>query len=95
MAVQEQSRFRAYRFRGKAWRLLWLRSGDAPGVALERGDTVLAEAALSQETLATFRNRRVYWLDLGSKTRSREGSPLTEELALYLGRYGVRLARDA
>jgi hypothetical protein len=37
----------------------------------------------------------VHWLDLGSKTRSRDGSPLTEELALYLGRYGVRLARDA
>ncbi len=65
------------------------------GVEPERGDTVLAEAALSRETLATFRNRRVYWLDLGSKTRSRDGSPLTEEVALFLGRYGVRLVRDA
>ena len=46
-------------------------------------------------TIATFRNRRVYWLDLGSKTRSRDGSPLTEEVALFLGRYGVRLVRDA
>ena len=95
--VQEQSPFRAYRYRGKAWRLLWLRHGGAPGggVEPERGDTVLAEAALSRETLATFRNRRVYWLDLGSKTRSRDGSPLTEEVALFLGRYGVRLVRDA
>jgi len=95
--VQEQSPFRAYRYRGKAWRLLWLRHGGAlgEGVEPERGDTVLAEAALSRETLATFRNRRVYWLDLGSKTRSRDGSPLTEEVALFLGRYGVRLVRDA
>jgi len=31
---------------------------------------------------------------LGSKTRSEGGSPLTEELALFLGRYGIRLRRD-
>jgi hypothetical protein len=46
------------------------------------------------ETHSRFREQRVHWLDLGGHTRSREGSPLTEELALYLGRYGVRLVRD-
>jgi hypothetical protein len=36
----------------------------------------------------------VHWIDLGAKARSREGSPLTEELVLFLGRYGIRLVRD-
>jgi hypothetical protein len=56
---------------------------------------VLAESALPEAVREQFRARGVHWLDLGSKTRSRDGSPLTEELALYLGRYGIRLARDA
>jgi acetyltransferase-like isoleucine patch superfamily enzyme len=92
VSVDEQGPFRAYRFRRKVWRLLRLH-GAALG-SLNRGDTVLSEAALSQEMLAVLREQGVYWLDLGGRTRSREGSPLTEELALYLGRYGVRLARD-
>ncbi len=93
VSVDEQGPFRAYRFGRKAWRLLRLRGGAS--VSPDRADTVLAEFALPAETLAGFRKRGVYWLDLGGRTRSREGSPLTEELALYLGRYGVRLARDA
>src|SRR5438552_2120249 len=93
VTVDEQGPFRAYRFGRKAWRLLWLR-GAALG-SVKRGDTVLTEAALPQEMLAQLRDEGVYWLDLGGRTRSREGSPLTEELALYLGRYGVRLVRDA
>ncbi|PYP02091.1 MAG: hypothetical protein DMD27_16165 [Gemmatimonadetes bacterium] len=93
VTLDEQPPFRAYRFGRKSWRLLWLR-GSAP-VSPDRGDTVLAEIALPFEMLAGFRKRGVYWLDLGGRTRSRDGSPLTEELALYLGRYGVRLARDA
>jgi len=56
---------------------------------------VLAGSALPQALRDGFRTRGVHWLDLGSKTRSRGGTPLTEELALYLGRYGIRLARDA
>jgi len=93
VTVDERAPFRVYRFGRKSWRLLWLRDGAAP-VALNRGDTVLTEVALSAETLSMFREQRVCWLDLGGRTRSREGSPLTEELALYLGRYGVRLVRD-
>ena len=43
--------------------------------------------APSSSELTAFYSARSGW-------RSREGSPLTEELALFLGRYGVRLARD-
>jgi acetyltransferase-like isoleucine patch superfamily enzyme len=93
VTVDEQPPFRMYRFGRKSWRLLWWRGGAAP-VALNRGDTLFAEAAVAPETLSRFREQGVYWLDLGGRTRSREGSPLTEELALYLGRYGVRLVRD-
>jgi len=92
VSVEEQEPFRVYRFGRKAWRL-WRLQGAAPG-SLHRGDTVLSEVALPPERLARFRDQGVYWLDLGGRARSREGSPLTEELALYLGRYGVRLPRD-
>jgi hypothetical protein len=54
---------------------------------------VLSETPLSAESRAGFAKHGVYWLDLGGRTRSEGGSPLTEELALFLGRYGVRLAR--
>jgi hypothetical protein len=36
----------------------------------------------------------VHWLDLAGHSRSSGGSPLTEELAEFLGRYGIRLVRD-
>jgi len=95
VAISERAPFRLYTRRGKTWRLLWLGTTWPPPVAPERGDTVLSEAALAAEALAGLRERGVHWLDLGGRTRSREGSPLTEELALYVGRYGVRLTRDA
>ena len=96
VTVREQEPFRLYTAHRKTWRLLWLRGPATPGSAAApaRGDTVLAETALPEETITAFRSRGVDWLDLGARTRSREGSPLTEELALYVGRYGVRLARD-
>ena len=43
---------------------------------------------------ADLRKRGVFWLDLRGKSRSATGSPLTEELAGFLGRYGIRLPRD-
>ena len=94
VTVGEAVPFRTYRYRGRLWRLRWLRGAERPPVELQGGDTVLSEAPLSAETLASYRSRGVYWLDLAGCQRSREGSPLTEELALFLGRYGVRLARD-
>jgi acetyltransferase-like isoleucine patch superfamily enzyme len=71
-------------------------AADAPALpqGLKRGDTVLAERALSADELARFRADGVYWLDVAGRSRSRRGSPLTEELALFLGRYGIRLPRD-
>jgi hypothetical protein len=41
-----------------------------------------------------LRSRGVHWLDLNGRSRSRAGSALTEELAQFLGRYGIRLVRD-
>ncbi|MBI4500849.1 MAG: hypothetical protein HY700_06775 [Gemmatimonadetes bacterium] len=86
--------WRRYRYGGRDYRLYWrTASGAAPTVT--SGDTVLTEAALSEADRSNYRARRVYWLDLGGRSRSLEGSPLTEELAQFLGRYGIRLARDA
>ena len=94
VTVGEQEPFRLYTAGRKTWRLLWLRGTPASALVPGRGDTVLAETALSEETITGFRNQGVYWLDLGARTRSREGSRLTEELVLFLGRYGIRLKRE-
>ena len=93
--IEAQGPVRLYHYGRRAWRLLWLRS-DArlDGIAAVRADTVFSETALAADELADFAKRGVYWLDLGGRTRSEGGSPLTEELALFLGRYGVRLARQ-
>jgi acetyltransferase-like isoleucine patch superfamily enzyme len=85
---------REYRAAGKSYRLLHLTSDDGPSPALRAGDTVLSERPLAERRLAVFRESGVHWLDLAGRTRSRGGSPLTEELALFLGRYGIRLPRD-
>ena len=93
VTVTTDGSLRAYDLRGRAWRLHWVRDGDGVSAPAAR-DTVLAERPLSKETLTRYRDAGVYWLDLGAKRRSRDGSPLTEELALFLGRYGIRLERD-
>ena len=67
------------------------RGASVPPVA--RGDTVLAEEALDDAARATLRAAGAFWLDVAGHTRSESGSPLTEELALFLGRYGIRLPR--
>jgi acetyltransferase-like isoleucine patch superfamily enzyme len=85
---------RVYTMEGAgSWRLQWRRTVDdtAPTVA---GDTVLSEVALSEGERAAMRAAGVHWLDLAGRTRSVDGSPLTEELASFLGRYGIRLRRD-
>src|SRR3989442_4766494 len=95
VAISERASFRLYTRRGKTWRLLWLGATWPPPVAPDRGDTVLSEAALPADALTAFRERGVHWLDLGGRKTSRDGSPLTQELALYVGRYGVRVTPDA
>lgn len=62
--------------------------------SLRRGDTVLAERALTTDEHRTLRAAGAHWLDVAGRTRSELGSPLTEELALFLGRYGIRLPRE-
>lgn len=85
---------RTYAINGKgSWRLSWRRKYGVPLTAV-RGDTVLSEVVLSEGERATLRNGGIYWLDLAGRTRSVGGSPLTEELASFLGRYGIRLPRD-
>jgi acetyltransferase-like isoleucine patch superfamily enzyme len=85
--------FRTYARGRRAWRLLWRRDGERSPATPAAGDTVLTEPPLGAAALG-LRAAGVHWLDLGGRTRSRGGSPLTEELALFLGRYGIRLARD-
>ena len=59
-----------------------------------RGDTLLSERELTDDDRRELRGRGVHWLDVSGKSRSTEGSPLTEELAAFLGRYGIRLPRE-
>src|SRR5881394_3891447 len=92
--VEAHGSIRAYHYSRRTWRLMWQRAGvRMDGIAPARGDTVFSEAALAPDALADFAKRGVYWLDLGGKTRSEGGSRLTEELALFIGRYGIRLIR--
>jgi hypothetical protein len=78
---------------GAPLRLVWRRT-LADALDADRGDTVLTEVALEESERAALRARGVYWLDLAGRTRSAEGSPLTEELATFIARYGIRLPRD-
>ncbi|MFN2571895.1 MAG: hypothetical protein ABR537_09845 [Gemmatimonadales bacterium] len=93
VTMEERLPARLYRSGHRAWRLLWVRGSTAPS-SPAAGDTILSEKELPPASRADFAARGVHWLDLGSRTRSEGGSRLTEELALYLGRYGVRLARE-
>jgi acetyltransferase-like isoleucine patch superfamily enzyme len=94
--IADAAPFRTYARNGKPWRLLWMHAGEKTQAAALAavGDTVLSEVPLDAETRRALRQRGAYWLDLAGRTRSPTGSPLTEELALFLGRYGIRLPRD-
>ena len=95
VTVDDQPPLRLYHYQRKVWRLVWLRSGArADALTPARGDTVFTETALGGEARAELTRRGVYWLDLDGRTRSEGGSRLTEELALFLGRYGIRLTRQ-
>ena len=93
VTVDVRGLVRRYLMTGCAWRLVWRRSAGDP-IATTRGDTLLTEVALSDNEKVTLRANGVYWLDLAGRTRSVGGSPLTEELATFIGRYGIRLKRD-
>ena len=91
--IEHDGARRVYRRGGGSWALVWQRDAGA-SAAIKRGDTLLSEVALDDDARADLRNRGGFWLDLAGRTRSAEGGPLTEELASFLGRYGIRLPRD-
>lgn len=91
--VTREGGVRVYRTTNGSWRLMDRRSG-APLPALETGDTLLTDAALTEAERADLRRRGIHWLDLRGKSRSASGSAMTEELAAFISRYGIRLPRD-
>jgi len=94
VTIQTDGPLRSYARGSDRWRLWWIRD-DASRDALRTtpGDTVLSEVRLSPEMLTTLRQHGTNWLDLAGRTRSEDGSPLTEEFAQFLSRYGIRLPR--
>jgi hypothetical protein len=79
---------------GAGWRLIWRRAPGEAMTAATPGDTVLTEVPLSDSEKSQLRSHGIHWLDLAGRSRSAEGSPLTEELATFIARYGIRLPRD-
>ena len=93
-AVETRGDVRSYTLgSGESWRLVWRRA-PSDALATMRGDTVLTEVALTEAERASLRAAGIHWLDVAGRTRSLGGSPLTEELASFIGRYGMRLQRD-
>jgi acetyltransferase-like isoleucine patch superfamily enzyme len=91
-AVTRSGSARSYRTRDGEWRLYDRRVG-MPMPAVSAGDTLLSDVVLTDDEREALRRRGAFWLDLRGKSRSESGSPLTEELAAFLGRYGIRLPR--
>ena len=92
--IEVRGDIRTFRMPGSTpHKLLWRRT-SSEAMAAGRGDTVLSEVALSDTDRSAMRSSGAHWLDLAGRTRSVGGSPLTEELASFLGRYGIRLPRD-
>jgi acetyltransferase-like isoleucine patch superfamily enzyme len=92
--VQVRGIERIYAMPGRgSWRLVWRRRAEE-ALPPHSGDTLLTEVPLSDQDRASLRDNGVHWLDLAGRTRSVGGTPLTEELAAFLGRYGIRLPRD-
>jgi len=94
IAIEVREAVRTYTLDGAgSWRMLWRRT-VADVVAPARGDTLLSEVPLGGSERAALRRDGVHWLDLAGRSRSAGGSPLTEEVATFIARYGIRLPRD-
>jgi hypothetical protein len=85
---------RTYLRNGRRWRLVWRRP-DGQDAALRVDDTLVTEVVLDANEQQSLTERGVHWLDLAGRSRSENGSALTEELASFLGRYGIRLPRTS
>lgn len=95
VAVEVRGATRQYTLGGRgSWRLTWRRTPSDSIAGTAAGDTVLTEVALSDMERASLREDGVHWLDLAGRSRSAGGSPLTEEIATFIARYGIRLPRD-
>ena len=94
IGIQESGSLRIYSKNGSTYRLFHLDSPQNPAPQCNRDDTVLSEIIITANQKEIYRKNRVHWLDLEGNSRSEAGNPMTEELALFLGRYGIRLERD-
>ena len=93
VTVGREGLHRTYSKDGRVYRLMW-EHGTVPNTAVVgRADTVLSETRIGELERERYRERGVHWLDLPAKERSESGSDLTEEVATFLGRYGIRLVR--
>jgi acetyltransferase-like isoleucine patch superfamily enzyme len=84
-----------YWVNGRGFRLVRRNESSSLPAVLDRTTVVLTEVALDSGERERLRADHVSWLDLDGRTRSKDGNALCEELALFLSRYGIRLARDA
>ena len=94
VTVSREDSTRVYRYRKGEERLHWRTGGMPSPRVMNARDTVLTEIRLTAAEISDYRKWRIFWLDLEGRTRSLDGSALSEELAQFLGRYGIRLARD-
>jgi acetyltransferase-like isoleucine patch superfamily enzyme len=80
---------------GRRYRLHRLGPGAPLPDDLGSDVVVLSDTAPSRSDEERLGRTDTSWLNLATHRRSRDGNPLCEELALFLSRYGIRLARDA
>jgi acetyltransferase-like isoleucine patch superfamily enzyme len=83
---------RTFQTQDGAWRF-FTRRVPGPLPVMTAGDTILTDVALTSIERLDLIRRGIFWLDLRGRTRSDRGSPLTEELASFISRYGIRLPR--
>jgi acetyltransferase-like isoleucine patch superfamily enzyme len=94
IAIERGGDVTSYRQGRRRSRLLRRRGAGATATAVGAGDTVLSDEAMTPGERTALRKGGAAYLDLGAKVRSERGDRLTEELAAFLGRYGIRLARE-
>jgi acetyltransferase-like isoleucine patch superfamily enzyme len=82
----------SYRIGSREYQLKRVRSTEDVGPS-NVGTVILSDGCLCPGVRVRLDEAGVPWLDLGAKQRSETHNPLSEELALFLSRYGIRLER--